>query len=77
MQCVNMLFGLGLGLAAFIIHRSSVELEKVVLHEILLRLHLNTPYEPPFRQDGVVHAINGNDTLVTFRVKLKMPKALK
>ena len=61
---------IGLGLAAFIIPSVISGIGKSgSTRNSTKTAPSNTPYEPPFRQDGVVHAINGNDTVVTLRAE--------
>lgn len=57
-----------LGLAAFIIPSVISGIGKIgTSNKPKVRPSTTQEYEPPFRQDGLVHAVNDQDTLVTFR----------
>ena len=59
-----------LGLAAFIIPSVISGIGKIGSStQPRVKPNSSEPYEPPFRQDGIVYAVNGTDTLTTFRTE--------
>ncbi|MAZ97097.1 DUF192 domain-containing protein [Schleiferiaceae bacterium] len=61
---------IGLGLAAFIIPSVISGIGKSgSMRNSTKTVPSKTPYEPPFRQDGIVYALNSNDTVAAFKTE--------
>ena len=69
---------IGLGLAAFIIPSVIGGIGKFNSNTQPSVKPTQQPYEPPFRMDGTTWAVNGTDTVATFRTEYaKTPEAIE
>ena len=68
-----------LGLAAFIIPGVIGGIGKIgSSSQPTVKPQASEPYEPPFRQDGTIYAVNDQDTVATFRGEYaKTPESIE